>query len=1071
VLATDGFSPPGYEIIEELGRGGMGVVYKARQVKLNRTVALKMILAGRHAGAADLQRFRTEAEAIARLRHPNIVAVYEVGEHEGRPFLSLEFCEGGSLDRKLAGNPLPPQKAAALVQTLAEAMQAAHQANVIHRDLKPANVMLGGDGTPRITDFGLARKLDEVGQTQTGAIMGTPSYMAPEQAESKKDVGPAADVYALGAILYQTLTGRPPFRAATTLDTIIQVVSDEPVPPRQLNATVPVDLETVCLRCLQKDPRRRYASAAELAQDLGRFLAGEPVLARPVGSLERVGKWARRNPAVAGLLAAVAAALLLGVAVSGFFAIDASRQASQARLNEEAALKNAEQARDNETRAMKARQELETSNDRLLTSVARSVLRPLAAQRPRQGVPRPGLSDPEIEGLTELRSPEEQLCLRFIEEALLNPGTTQKLKYRAAYALHAAVGLDTWRRARVEQLLAERMKAKQAPAQQKDIALALAHLGGADRGVSAALAEVLAGAMSPTTNASSLCELAEGLAVVSARMEPKEAAVVSTRAAACLTQAMHKTTVWTELAALAEGLAAVAPRTERKEAAQAAATVAQAMMTRTTNSALRTQLTQALVALAARMEPKQAAEVSGRVAATLAHDMSTTADLGSLWSPAMSLAVVAERMEPKEAAAVSARAAASLIQAVGKSTDSITKTSLSNALSAVAGRMEPKEAVSALTQAMSKTTDLLVFYHLARALTAAAARMEAKEAAAACARAADILTQAMNKITDQGELAFLSNALSAVAARMEPKEAVSFLTQAMSKTTDRSGSARLAESLVAVAGRMEPKEAVATCTQAAACLTQALNWATDRSEQTALAEGLAVVAARKEPKEAARAAAALVRAVTRTTNAYALTWLAQNLAEVAADMEPKEAAVTCAPAAAHLTQAMRKTVDAYTLSHLAKGLAAVTAPMEPKEAADLCAWAAHLTLQHTSKTDSGNREFPFQCFSEVLSRQSTTTRQHSAGMVAALIGLSGANPLLVTPALLRSPRQPPAPLRIETLVELLKHPLCVGEARRAVLDQVQRHYQRPFVDQWDFVRFAQERQLGLEFTNPPQPSR
>jgi len=265
----------------------MGVVYKARHLRLNRVVALKMILSGAHAGATHLARFQTEAQAVARLQHPNIVQVHEVGEHDGKPFFSLEFCEGGSLDRKLAGHPLPPQQAAQLVETLARGMHAAHQANVIHRDLKPANVLLAADGTPKITDFGLAKKLDEAGQTQTGEIMGTPSYMAPEQAQGKRDVGPAADIYALGAILYELLTGRPPFRAATHMDTLLQVVSDDPAPPRQLNPGVPRDLEAVCLNCLEKDPRRRYLDAAALAADLASFQAGEPVAVLQSGLFDR----------------------------------------------------------------------------------------------------------------------------------------------------------------------------------------------------------------------------------------------------------------------------------------------------------------------------------------------------------------------------------------------------------------------------------------------------------------------------------------------------------------------------------------------------------------------------------------------------------------------------------------------------------------------------------------------------------------------------------------------------------------------------------------------------------------
>jgi WD40 repeat protein len=325
---------PGYALEGELGRGGMGVVYKARQLGLNRPVALKMVLAAGHAGRDDLARFRAEAEAVAALQHPNIVQVFEVGEHHGQPFFSLELCALGSLDKKLNGTPLPAGEAAALARVLARAVQSAHEAGVVHRDLKPANVLLaageaGSSGSssgvsgpltqalgavPKITDFGLAKRLGaESGQTRTGAIVGTPSYMAPEQAEGKKDVGPPADVYALGAILYECLTGRPPFKAAAPLDTVLQVISDEPAPPRGLNPLVPRDLETICLKCLQKAQAKRYASAGALADDLGRFLAGEPILARPVTLLERGVKWARRRPAVAALLALVVALTGLGV--------------------------------------------------------------------------------------------------------------------------------------------------------------------------------------------------------------------------------------------------------------------------------------------------------------------------------------------------------------------------------------------------------------------------------------------------------------------------------------------------------------------------------------------------------------------------------------------------------------------------------------------------------------------------------------------------------------------------------------------------------------------------------------
>jgi len=312
--------PPGYEPLGELGRGGMGVVYRARHVKLNRVCAVKMILAGGHAGQAERQRFEAEAQAIARLQHPGIVQVFEVGEHQGHAFMALEFCPGGSLDRRLRDKPPTAREAAAIVRALAEAMQAAHDENVLHRDLKPAYVLIAGDGTVKVTDFGLAKKLDEAGQTQTGAVMGTPSYMPPEQASGVRDLGPAVDVYALGAVLYECLTGRPPYRGATAMDTILQVLGDEPVAVRQLNPQASADLETICHKCLQKDAKKRYASAQELADDLGRFLDGRPITARPVSSFERGYRWVKRNPAVSALSAAVLLVLGAGVVASWILA-------------------------------------------------------------------------------------------------------------------------------------------------------------------------------------------------------------------------------------------------------------------------------------------------------------------------------------------------------------------------------------------------------------------------------------------------------------------------------------------------------------------------------------------------------------------------------------------------------------------------------------------------------------------------------------------------------------------------------------------------------------------------------
>jgi WD40 repeat protein len=346
----------GYELLGELGRGGMGVVYKARHLALKRLVALKMIRTPGAASAEEIARFRTEAEAVARLRHPHIVQIHDVGEHDGSPYFALEFLAGGSLDRHLRGSPLPPRAAAQLMESLALAMHSAHEQGIVHRDLKPGNVLLetapvDAEGAPefpsvhaKVTDFGIAKFFGEQegAQTASGSILGTPSYMAPEQANGQiREIGPATDVYALGAILYELLTGRAPFRADTSWDTIAQVIGQEPIPPSRFHAKIPPDLETICLRCLEKKPSARYRSAKALAEDLRRYLDDMPIFARPAGTLERLGKWARRRPAVAGLLASVVVGAVGVLTLGILWSLDL-RAANKAIGDERDIAKNAE---------------------------------------------------------------------------------------------------------------------------------------------------------------------------------------------------------------------------------------------------------------------------------------------------------------------------------------------------------------------------------------------------------------------------------------------------------------------------------------------------------------------------------------------------------------------------------------------------------------------------------------------------------------------------------------------------------------------------------------------------------
>jgi eukaryotic-like serine/threonine-protein kinase len=396
VSVLRGITVPGYDILEELGRGGMGVVYKARDRRLQRLVALKMVLAGAHVGHVGLARFRAEAEAVAKLLHSNIVQIYETGECEGRPYFSLEYVDGGSLAQRITESPPTPRAAAKLVETLARTMDVAHQRGIVHRDLKPANILLANvdsqstvirsresdsnslpashwsrNTVPKIADFGLAKRVDEdSSQTQSGTILGTPSYMAPEQAGGKnREIGPAADIYSLGAILYELLVARPPFKAGSPIDTVRQVIEQEPVPPRQLEPRVPLDLETICLKCLEKDPAKRFATAAELADDLRRFVDDEPIRARPTPAWERAWKWGKRRPTTVALLGVCALAfvgLVFGIA---FYNVKLQGRLDDALIKERWARDREQDARDAQRLAL-VRQEGQKLFDSARVAVA-----------------------------------------------------------------------------------------------------------------------------------------------------------------------------------------------------------------------------------------------------------------------------------------------------------------------------------------------------------------------------------------------------------------------------------------------------------------------------------------------------------------------------------------------------------------------------------------------------------------------------------------------------------------------------------------------------------------------------
>src|SRR6266566_818429 len=325
-----------YALLEEIARGGMGIVYRAPHLSLDRIVAVKMLLFGPLSSPEFVKRFRAEAAAAASLQHPNIVAIHEVGVHQGQQFFAMDYVEGQSLAKLLANGPLPARNAASYLKTIAEAIHYAHERGILHRDLKPSNVLIDANGQPRVSDFGLARRLEGASElTVTGQVLGSPNYMPPEQAVARRGkVSRRSDVYSLGAMLYHLLAGRPPFVGQALTDTLEQVLNAEPVSPRLLNPSVPRDLETICLKCLEKEPDKRYATAQALADELGRFLNNEPIHARPIMRAERVWRWCRRKPALASFVAATALlllAILIGSPIA-IYRIDQARKAEQNQL-------------------------------------------------------------------------------------------------------------------------------------------------------------------------------------------------------------------------------------------------------------------------------------------------------------------------------------------------------------------------------------------------------------------------------------------------------------------------------------------------------------------------------------------------------------------------------------------------------------------------------------------------------------------------------------------------------------------------------------------------------------------
>jgi tRNA A-37 threonylcarbamoyl transferase component Bud32 len=1121
-----------YELLEVVAHGGMGVVYKARQTSLNRLVALKMILHGRLATPRHVARFRAEAEAAANLDHPNIVPIYEVGEHQGQHYYAMRFIEGASLARHPRGDS---RAEARLAATLARAVYYAHQRGILHRDLKPSNVLVQctgpGPAVPFITDFGLAKRLGSAAElTATGEAPGTPRYMAPEQAAGRRDLTVAADVYGLGVVLYERLTGAPPFTSDDALELYRQIREAVPPRPSGVRPGLDRDLETVCLKCLEKEPARRYASAEALAEDLERWLRGEPIVARAVGPLGRLRRWGRRNPAVAALTTAVALVLLAGIATSLYFAVQADRRATAERAERE--------------RAQAAEAKMERA-------IVRGLVRPMNPD-PMSPDGIDALGPMEMEALWDLAATVDPgLRPRLLAEMLGTEADATRLGNRLEWVVHSAVGLDQGRREQAERLLVERMRdparsvrhrtaiawavldLAEAGSESQRASVAVIGQGWADekdQGFLIAWRESLlrrADGLAPADAAGLLTRaldretagarvpLAQALADAAGRLAPAEAAGLLTRALDRETDPGARVPLAKALAETAgrwgpeEAVRVLAPALEKETERNSCSFLARGLveaagrlrpargalllleeLDHVTNASDRCQLARGLASLAGRLAADDAARVCAAAVPILTRTLDREKDKDAvvLTDLARAVAALAGWLEPAEAARVRALLVRPLTRALDwvPESDYVVRRDLAGELGSVVGRLEPAEADRVFTETLAKHKDDAVIHGLAPAL--AAGRLGP-------AKAARVLSELLEKESNPWRRSTLARGLAAAAGRLGPAEAARVcagaahaLTRALEKETAAWARAALAEGLASVAGRLEPAEAARVCSGAARALARSLEEETDAAARAALAGGLAALAGRLGPAEAADlcggAARALARALEKETAAAARAALAEGLAALAAWMGPAEGARVAKGLARSLTPRLIPAPRINPFSRLQDADAkweviAVSALLAQQDGEGveeavrgLARLVASASVVAPEYDPNGMSDIAMASGADLLrgvlrdGRRAPVRRRADA--LAGAVGGAAGGPLAALPLLPLAAEPLPCCLSTQDLVDLLKLPTCVRDVRRVILDQLGSRYGRRFETHWDFVGYAQEQGLNLDFTTPPQ---
>jgi hypothetical protein len=1053
----------------------MGVVYRARHLKLNRTVALKTLLAGAYAGPAERARFQREAEAVAGLCHANIVQVYEVGEHDGRPYFTMELIDGGSLAQKLAAAPPTFRWAAELVASLAEAVSVAHSAGIVHRDLKPANILLTAGGTPKISDFGVARRLaGEADLTATGTAVGTPSYMAPEQASGAAGrVGPATDVYGLGAVLYELLTGRPPFRAETVLETFRQVLADEPVPPSRLNARVPRDLETVCLKCLHKEPQRRYASAQALAEDLRRYLLGREVAARPIGRLEKTAKWVRRNPMVAGLSAVAALALVAVAVVSLLFGIDARQKADKLEVQTKLLQAQTQRAEEKEKEAIRA--------------MLAGLLIPIGSSPPRF----PDLLDAaEQEALGRLRATSAPIRLQFLEMALGDPQTARRVGRRADWVVQAVVGRDRALRADVGLLLVRRIQESGAP---QEVALACARLGlavnlGDPVWAERSAAAVVAALRDPLVKWVDYPWLAESLVALSEHLPPDLAAEHAARATdvfRAFLQDPENTLRASETRARA--IVAVSLWLDAAAATRAAEALVALLRGPATDSVLWPHLCRALVAVCRRLPPADAAAYVNEAFNFILMARAATKEKDKVLAVrrARALGALGERLD----AARAARAAEAMLAILGDGetlvdgTKYISIDSIAEALTAVAERLDAQgglRAAEGLVFVLRKADNGSPRWVLAPWRAAVVSVCRRPDAAGAAHVSEAIVAAVRDPQTSLRARALLADAVVVVVGRLDPAGAAALedalVDSLIADLADaKSLSARdcLGQALASVCGRPGARRAA----QAAEALAAAI-----RDPQTPndllkpLAEALAAVSGQLPPSEASSLVNQAIDVLGSLwgvrTRAQDRACLAEALAALWTRLDPRDAAAHARSVAAQLEAAIRNTTfdDFQEPYRLVDALAAVYGPLDSTERAaraNAVADALVAAFQRPRNAVSTSNQL-----SKALATLSVHLDRPAAARVADALFTALVDPGIDSFAFLFQEgmfKQVAARLDERDLERLLDHPLAGGRLQRVILDVLGEAKHRRFRNTWDYLDWTESHGNGTDVRSADRP--